>query len=173
VRLPELRTPLARAVVPVLAGLGVIALIALATWGAAYVVARREDPPEQFVPTVIELGSVESRAENVAEDGPILLPGLDTISGQHSIVIDHPLDASPADGWKVYMAHPADQPETCGVTQVKGTAQFTDCLGRTIDVTELAAPPEHVNPVIENRKTLTINLRGFASEPITTSPTTG
>jgi len=42
---------------------------------------------------------------------------------------------------------------------VEGTSRFTDCEGRTLNVDELAAPTD-VRPLVENRKTLYIDLRG-------------
>ena len=170
--LPQLRSPLARALVPVGAGLVVLGVIALATWGSAVYVANHEDPPETFVPGEIELGGVKNLADLVEDDGPILLPGLDTTSGRHSLVVDHQA-SSDADGWRVYMAYPADRDESCYVVQVRQSAMFTDCKGRTLDVTQLADPPRGVFPFLENNRTrLSIDLGGFSSTPETTTSTT-
>jgi hypothetical protein len=159
VPLPELRSPLARAVVPVLAGIGVLAVLGLLTWLTALYIARGgADTTERLAPTTFDLGSVERRAATIAEEGPIVLPGLNTTTGGRTIVVNH-TGEDPTRGWQVYWAYPADRDPSCLVEQVRGTTSFTDCDGRTIDVSELA-PPEGVFPVVENRSKLIIDLRG-------------
>ena len=160
VPLPELRSPVARATVPVLAGIGVIALIGLFTWAmAAYISRGGGEVSERFLPTELEIGPVEALSEEVAENGPLFLPELGTAIGTRSIVIDHTSDVA-ADGWRVYWAYPADRAPTCVVTQVVGTRQFTDCDGRTVDVDDLAPPDEGVFPRVDDRTTLVVDLRG-------------
>ncbi|MET0326416.1 MAG: hypothetical protein ABW219_14420 [Ilumatobacteraceae bacterium] len=155
---PRLRSPLARAVVPVLGGIGVIALIFLATWGVAAWTSRGgADSTARLAPTTFEMGSVEARARSVAEDGPILFPDLNTNAGTRTLVVDHEGE-DPASGWRVYWAYPADRDPTCVVEQIRHTSTFTDCDGREVDVTELAAPPD-VHPVVTNSRTLSIDLR--------------
>jgi hypothetical protein len=46
---------------------------------------------------------------------------------------------------------------------------YTDCRGRTLDVAQLALPVD-VRPVVENRTTLSIDLRGVTSGATTTLP---
>ena len=58
-------------------------------------------------------------------------------------------------------AFPADRPN-CPVTQVRGTATFIDCDGNELDVTELALPTEPIRPVVENERTLYLDLRAFS-----------
>ena len=43
--------------------------------------------------------------------------------------------------------------------QVVGTRQFTDCDGRTLDVTELSPPDAGVFPRVDDRTTLVVDLR--------------
>ncbi len=166
---PRLRSPLARAVLPVVGGAAVIALIFLATWGIAAIISRGgAEQTERLAPTTFELGSVDARAESIAEDGPLLFPGLDTTTGARTLVVDHTGD-DPAAGWKVYWAYPADRDATCHVEQVRGTASFTDCAGRTLDVTDLALPPG-VFPVVSNSRTLSIDLQAAVTGATTTLP---
>lgn len=158
---PRLRSPLARAVVPVLGGLAVLALIALATWLiAAAISGGAADTTERLAPPTLDLGSVVERAEDVALNGPLLFPGLNTTSGERSLVVYHE-GADPASGWIVYYAYPADRDPGCAVEQVPGTASFTDCDGRRIDVADLAPPESGVRPIVENRERLLLDLRSI------------
>ncbi len=159
----RLRSPLARAVVPVLGGALVIALILLATWGIAALV--KEHSTERLAPSTFTVGGVEGLADEIADHGPLLFPGLNTTTGERTLVLDHQGD-DPTRGWRVFWAYPADRDPSCAVTQVQGTPTFTDCAGRRLDVSDLARPTT-VRPVVENRKTLSIDLRG----PVSTATT--
>jgi hypothetical protein len=59
----------------------------------------------------------------------------------------------------VYYAYPADKTVDCLVTQIEKTHTFTDCTGRTLQVDQLQAPLD-VRPIVENKTTLLIDLRG-------------
>ena len=155
----RLRSPFARAVVPVLGGIAVIALILLATWGiAAFISAGGAESTERLAPVTFRAGNVEARAETIESEGPLILPGLDTTSGERTLVVDHEGD-DPTRGWRVYWAFPAGGDPSCAVEQVRGTREFVDCDGSRIDVTELA-PAEGVRPIVEERRTLVLDLRG-------------
>jgi hypothetical protein len=165
--MPTLRSPVARAVVPVLGGIAVLALIGLFTWAmAAYISGGGGQGSERLAPSTFTVGNVEGLAESVAEHGPLFFPELGTAIGTRSIVIDHSGD-SPADNWRVFWAYPADRDPTCVVEQVPDTATFVDCDGRTIGVDQLAPPDEGVFPIVQDRETLVIDLRG-----VTTTTTT-
>jgi hypothetical protein len=157
---PTLRSTWSRAIVPVAAGVVFFTLMGLLLWGiAAYLSRDGAQVSERLIPTRFEVSSVDSAADAVAENGPILFPGLATTTGERTIVLDHE-GTDPATGWTVYFAYPAGADPSCTVEQVRGTRQFVDCDGATIDVTELAPPPSGVNPVVEGRKTLYIDLSG-------------
>ena len=98
-------------------------------------------------------------AKAIAADGPLLLPDLQSPDGVRSIVLDHE-GSDPATGWQVYYGFPADRDANCLVTHVQGSRTFTDCENRTIQVSQLMAPSE-VRPIVENKKTLYIDLRGL------------
>lgn len=167
VPLPQLRSPFARAVVPVLAGAALIAVIGLFTWGAASYIARNDAPTsERLAPSTFRLGPVESIAEEVRERGPLLIPGLNTTIGERSIVVNH-TGSIDSQGWEVYWAYPADRDGSCLIESVRGTSTFTDCDGRTIDVTELAPPTNDVRPIVENQRTLILDLRGVTTTSVT------
>ena len=161
-RPPRLRSPFTRAVVPVVGGLVVLAAIMGVTWLiAAYISGGGAESTERLAPSTFDVGNVESIAATVAEEGPILFPGLDTTTGRRTLVLDHEGD-DPALGWRVYWAYPADRDASCAVRQIEGTSRFTDCDGREVDVTELS-PPEGVRPIVENRRSLSVDLRAVAS----------
>lgn len=158
VRPPRLRTPLARAVVPVVGGLAVLALIFLATWGMSVLISRGDaESSERLAPTEFELGSVEHFAEEIAESGPIVLPDLNTASGTRTVIVDHRGD-DPTRGWIVYWGYPAGRDASCPVTQIRGTRSFEDCDGRRLEVSELE-PPVGVRPVVVDGQRLWIDLR--------------
>jgi hypothetical protein len=168
----ELKSPVARAVVPVLGGAAVLVLIGLFTWlMAAYISRGGGEGSERLAPSTFTVGDVNSLSETVAEDGPLFFPELGTAIGTRSIVVDHTGD-DPTDGWRVYWAYPADRDASCVVEQVPGTPQFSDCDGRTIDVSELSPPDPGVFPIVdENSDTLVIDVRGATlANQTTTNP---
>jgi hypothetical protein len=142
----------------VLGGLAVLGLIFLATWAvAAFWSGDDASLSERLAPSTFRVGAVQDVAAEVANNGPILFPGLETTTGERTIVLDH-TGGDPTRGWTVYYAYPADREPRCAVEQIEGTARFVDCDDRTIDVTDLAPPPG-VFPVVENQRTLSIDLR--------------
>lgn len=156
-----MRSPFARAVVPVLGGIAVLALIMLFTYAMAVLISGSDGPEasERLAPRTIELGNVENRARDVAEGGPLLFPGLNTSIGERSLVLHHEGD-DPATGWVVFAAHPADRPMSCAIEQVRGTDTFVDCDGRTVHVTDLAPPDGGIRPVVYDRQRLELDLSG-------------
>jgi hypothetical protein len=138
----------------------VLALIGLFTWlMAAYISRGGGEGSERLAPSTFAVGKVDGLAETVAEDGPLFFPELGTAIGTRSIVVDHTGD-DPTNGWRVYWAYPADRDATCIVEQVPGTANFVDCTGRTIGVSELSPPDPGVVPIVEDSETLVIDVRG-------------
>ncbi|MBA3605605.1 MAG: hypothetical protein M3487_00905 [Actinomycetota bacterium] len=166
---PRLRSPLTRAVAPVAGGLAVIALIMAATWFVAFFISRGgADSTERLAPTIFQVGDVERVAASVSDGGPLIFPGLDTTTGARTLVLDHEGD-DPARGWVVRWAHPADRPPSCVVEQVRTTRAFTDCDGRTLDVSDLQ-PGVGARPIVENRRVLSIDLRAATTATTTAQP---
>ena len=166
-RSPRLRSPLARAVVPVLGGIAFFVLFFAGLWLAATVINDRADPGSKLANKVFEVGKVKDIADAVEKGGPLLFPDLKSADGVRSIVLDHE-GADAATGWQVYYAYPADRDASCLVTHVPGTRNYTDCANRTITVAQLALPTD-VRPVVENRTTLSIDLRGITSAATSTT----
>lgn len=158
---PRLRSPLARAVAPVIGGIVFFAVLGLAMWGVAALVSRNSEQAEEIlVPTYQDLGRTDTFAEEIAENGPIVLP--DLVGDDLSIVLDH-TGADPQRGWAIYLAHPADRTPACPVAVVIGTRTFTDCEERTLAVDDLALPPLGVQPIVSDDGLLTLDL--IAAEP--------
>jgi len=163
--LPRLRSPLARAVVPVLGGIAFFAVFFAGLWLVATTINKQADPGSEIGNRVFEVGKVDAMAKSIAADGPLLLPDLKSPDGVRSIVLDHQ-GSDPATGWQVYYGFPADRDASCLVTHEKGSRTFTDCEKRTIQVSQLMAPAE-VRPIVENKKTLYIDLRGLTASATT------
>lgn len=155
---PSLRSPVARAVAPIVGGILFFAALFGVTWLMAEFATNRAEVQVQAGDRTFVVGNVEDIAEAVATDGPILYPDLRDSTGTRSIVIEHN-GTDPAKGWQVYYAYPADRDESCLVTQIAKTHTFTDCDGRTLSVEQLM-PPMDVRPIVENKTTLLIDLRG-------------
>jgi hypothetical protein len=156
-RRPQLRSTFARAVVPVLAGMGFFLIVGLLLWGVAAVVAHnRDDTTANLAPAFQEMGNAQWVADHVADGGPIILQ--DLVGNDRNIVLDH----TPGAGFQIYLAHPADRDSTCQIEQVKRTRKFTDCEGRTLQPEDLALPPAGVRPIINNDGSLTLDLTADA-----------
>jgi hypothetical protein len=157
VRRPEPRSPLSRAVAPVAAGFGFFAVLGLILWAVAALMAGEQSQSTTFTPDRLPVGNIKNWAKSIDENGPVIFPGLGTTSGERTLVLDHNGE-NLEKGWVVYYAYPADRSPDCAVEQVTGTSSFTDCEGRTIDVSELAPPDNGEYPIIEDRRNLFIDL---------------
>jgi len=149
---PQLRSNFARAVVPVLLGIGFIILVGLMLWGVAALTANNsEDATANLAPAFQDVGNAEWAAGQIDDGGPIILQ--DLIGTDRNIVLDHT-----AEGFQIYLAHPADRDSSCQIEQVKQTRQFTDCEGRTLEPADLALPPKGVRPILNGDGSLTLDL---------------
>lgn len=158
---PNLRSPLRRALIPIIGGITFFAALFGVTWLVAAYITNNTEANVQTGERTFVVGSVTDIAKSVARNGPVLYPDLRDPNGTRSIVIEHTGD-DPAIGWQVYYAYPADRDSTCLVKQIERTHTFIDCEGRTLNVDELQ-PPADVRPIVENRTTLLIDMRGSTS----------
>lgn len=157
VRRPEFPSPAARAVAPVVAGLGFFAILGLVMWGIAAVMSGEQAQTTTLTPDRLRVGDIRRWSTSIDENGPVLFPGLGTLTGTRTIVLDHDGD-NPERGWVIRYAFPADRDETCAVEQEPGTDAFLDCEGRTIQFADLAPVTNGEYPVIEDRTNLYIDL---------------
>ena len=157
-------SPFARAVLPIAGGIVFFAALFGVTWLMATYVTNNTEVTTATGDRTFVVGEVEDIAKSIAESGPVLYPDLRDPLGKRSIVIEHN-GTDVAKGWQVYYAYPADRTDACLVTQIEKTHTFTDCEGRTLSVEQLM-PPTDVRPIVENKSTLLIDLRGTMN-PVT------
>ena len=142
--------------VPVLAGIGFFAVLGLALWGvAATISGNSDDTTNNLAPSVQEMGSTSFVAAVIERDGPIILR--DLLGDDRNVVVDH-TGADVDFGWAIYLAQPADREAGCGIELIKDTRTFTDCDGRTLQISDLAAPPAGVGPIISADGDLSLDL---------------
>lgn len=152
---------------PVLLGIGFIILVGLMLWGVAALTANNsEDATANLAPAFQEMGRAEFIADQIADSGPIILQ--DLIGSDRNIVLDH----TAADGFQIYLAHPADRDSSCQIKQVKHTREFTDCENRTLQPEDLALPPQGVRPILNGDGSLTLDLTADEAASGTTTPGT-
>lgn len=157
-------SPFARAVLPIAGGIVFFAALFGVTWLMATYVTNNTEVTTATGDRTFVVGEVADIAKSISESGPVLYPDLRDPLGKRSIVIDHN-GTDVAKGWQVYYAYPADRTDECLVTQIEKTRTFTDCEGRTLTVERLM-PPTDVRPIVENKSTLLIDLRGTMN-PVT------
>ncbi len=157
-------SPFARAVLPIAGGIVFFAALFGVTLLMATYVTNNTEVTTATGDRTFVVGEVADIAKSIAESGPVLYPDLRDPLGKRSIVIEHN-GTDVAKGWQVYYAYPADRTDECLVTQIEKTHTFTDCEGRTLTVEQLM-PPTDVRPIVENKSTLLIDLRGTMN-PVT------
>jgi hypothetical protein len=153
---------MARAVAPVVGGIGFFAVLGLLLWVLAAAISGSKGgllTSDTFKP-----GSAKAYAAIVAADGPIIFPDLLGTDGDRTIVLDH-TGEDPLNGWRIFLAHPADRPISCKVSQVQHTRTFTDCDGRTIGVEQLAPPEAGIRPTVSQDGVLSLDV---TPDPATT-----
>ena len=158
------KSPFTRAVFPIVGGIVFFAALFGVTWLMATYVTNKTEVTTATGDRTFVVGQVADIAESIAENGPVLYPDLRDPLGKRSIVIEHN-GTDVTKGWQVYYAYPADRTDACLVTQIQKTHSFTDCEGRTLTVEQLM-PPTDVRPIVENKTTLLIDLRGTMN-PVT------
>jgi hypothetical protein len=153
-----MRSPVARAVVPVLAGLAVLAAVFGLLWLIAVVVTRNADESDRRIGAdVFEVGRVDRLADSVARDGPILFPNLAGPAGRRPVGLAHD-GPSDFEGWRVFSLRPAGGDASCLVSVDRTTKALEDCHGQVFTVDQLP-PAERVEIVIDPDGTLTLDLQ--------------
>jgi hypothetical protein len=157
--LPTLRSPVARAVVPVVAGMMFIALLFGILWLAAVILSRNADDLDvRLGDDVFEVGRVDRLADEIEQRGPLLFPGLVGPAGERPVGLDH-AGGNDAEGWRVFDLRPAGAPAGCLVTQDEATGALADCDGRTVDAADLPAAGDVIVVIDADSGELSLDLR--------------
>jgi hypothetical protein len=157
--LPTLRSPVDRAVVPVLAGMAFIALLFGILWLAAVILSRNADDLDvRLGDEVFEVGRIDRLADEIEERGPLLFPGLVGPAGERPVGLDHTGD-NDVEGWRVFHLQPAGAPAGCLVTQDEATGALADCAGLPVAVADLPAAEDVIVVIDADNGQLSLDLR--------------
>lgn len=166
-----------RAVVPLLAGTVFIALLALALWGVAAWVSRNAGEGSRLDVNLgddyFDAGPAARRAEEIAERGPTLYPGL--LGPDEGYIFVNHLGDDPGRGWRAFAATPEGSPVACSVEWQPDRTAFVDpCTGDAYppDGSGLTQYPIYVTP----ERTVLVDLTPEGAPgrgPSTVPPTTG
>jgi len=123
----------AQAVLPIVAGLVFFGLLGLAVWGVAAWTSHSSGAggvQSNLGEDTFNMGPAKDRAEEVAERGPLLFPGL-VAADQGYIVVNH-AGTDELTGWKAFAAVPPGSHIECAVQWRADAQQFQDpCTGTT------------------------------------------
>ena len=154
----RLRSPVARAVVPVVIGLAVIAAVFGLLWLIAVVVTHNANESNRRAGAdVFEVGRVDRLADSVASNGPILFPNLVGPAGQRPVGLAHE-GASDFEGWRVFSLRPSGNGPGCLVQVDRQTKALEDCQGTVYDPAQLP-DAERVVIHIDEDGTLSLDLQ--------------
>jgi hypothetical protein len=156
---PTLRSPVARAVVPIAAGVVFIALLFGVLWVAAVILSRNADDLDvRLGDDVFEVGRIDRLADEIADRGPLLFPGLVGPAGDRPVGLDH-AGGNDRRGWRVFGLVPPGAPPGCLVTQDSATGALADCEGRPVDVDDLPTQDDVVVVIEADTGQLVLDLR--------------
>lgn len=122
-----------RTVAPILAGVGVLAVLAGVLWAvSAYLTDRQRDDDPDFEVGIgaeqFDAGDHTGLLARIERDGaPILFPDL-LVGGDLYIYVNH-LGPGPQEGWVAFEAKPEGADVTCTLRWDRGTARFVDPCG--------------------------------------------
>jgi hypothetical protein len=167
------KSTLARAVVPVAAGLVFFVVVGLVLWGVAALVSGSSKVDVRLGDDVFRAGDAKALADEIAENGPLLFPGLVGPAGTRAIGAYHAGD-DPASDWQVFSIVRG----SCVLEVDRATLELIDpCTGERFPSSGTSLPP--VPWVVDRAGDLVIDLtpegepgRGPSSVPTTTSPRT-
>jgi hypothetical protein len=145
-------------VVPVLAGLAVLALLFGFLWLIAVVVTRNADEADRRIGAdVFEVGRVDRLADSVERNGPILFPNLSGPAGERPVGLVHD-GVTDFEGWRVFSLQPAHSAADCLVSLDRESKELVDCAGEVFTPGELP-DAERVVVLIDDDGTLTLDLQ--------------
>lgn len=155
--LRQSRSPIVRAVLPVLGGAALIAAMGVMLWLVALTISSgNAETASVLTPGEWTVGRVDNLASIIDDTGPLLFQQPAGTESVGPIVVDHEGDDTTT-GWRVYRAFPADRVGTCPVGVSQTSKHLIDCDGNEIDVTELASVDAGVVPRVDDDTTLVID----------------
>lgn len=167
---PRLKSPFARAVVPVAAGIVFFA----ALFGITYLVAVLVSGNGQSVKLgdkEFTIGRVDIAAARIAKYGPLLYADLKGTEGEQAIVVDHDPKFPDTEGWAVYFAYRADRGPSCLISINQETEALQDCDARPATVADLQRAEPTAEVVVEMSKRPVVKVR-FAAAQVAETTTT-
>ena len=167
-RTSRLKSPLARAVVPVAAGI----LFFAALFGVTYLIAvlmSNKGENLRLGDKEFLVGRVDIAAARIAKYGPLLYADLKGTAGEQAIVVDHDPKQADTEGWTVYFAYPASRGPSCLVSVNQATQALQDCDGKPITVADLQPAAPEAEAVVEMSKRPTVKVRFAAAQAATTT----
>jgi len=168
---PKLKSPLARAVVPVAAGIAFFA----ALFGVTYLIAAVISDNTEGIrigDREFEIGRADIAAERIAKYGPLLYADLKGTEGEQAIVVDHDPNAIDTEGWSIYFAYLASSGPECLVAIDKDTQRLQDCDGNAVTSDQLQPAAPEAEIVVETGNKPTVKIR-FAAAQVVPTTTTG
>src|SRR4029079_18275472 len=109
------KSTVSQAVVPVLVGAVFLALLGLVVWGVAAWVSHAGVPDSKVQVNLGEdtfnVGPADQRAEEIAQRGPLLFPGL--VSADTGYIVVNHSGTNDVSGWVAFAAVPPGQGVQC------------------------------------------------------------
>lgn len=173
VRPPRLKSPVARAVVPVFGGI----LFFAALFGVTYLIAVLVSGDSEGIrigDKQFTIGRADVAAERIRRYGPLLYADLKGTEGEQAIVVNHDETLPDTEGWSVYFAYRADRGPSCLISVNQETQRLQDCDGKPVGVEDLkpASPDAEVVVELGNKPTVKVRFAAAIPPTTTTAPST-
>lgn len=154
---------MARAVVPVLGGIGFFVALFGITWLIAVAISGKGEDvrlgDREFV-----VGRVDRTVQRIDQYGPLLFADLKGTAGEQAVVLDHDPNALDVEGWTLWFAYRADRGPDCLVQIDQATQRLRDCDGNPVVVTDLEPAEPEATVVVELGKQPQVKIRFAAAQ---------
>jgi hypothetical protein len=169
-----LKTPVQRALVPVLGGIVAIAALFAVLWGIAVLTTHQAESGGTKIKIgdeLFDLGLAESRAGEIARRGPVLYPDL-LVGGQRYLWVQH-LGDDPLSKWFAFEAAAPGAPLSCATQWDPAPAQFVDpCTGTRFPANGAGLTQYRVNITGDDHVVVNLKEPKTTPAPTSTAPST-